>query len=1161
MNKKILSIISTLSLAVSTSLSALAVPSAVQVSDSAFTLPEENLSDSFQISGEDIYTSKGPSAIFVSESTKELDRAFLTSPILASYLNGDGTAQSPYIISSKEDLLLMAQSINTGNYCDSHYKLTCDIDMNGAEWTPIGDLTSKNSYNAVFSGVFDGDGHTVSNFVITSSSTQYVGFFGYCLNAKIENLNIDSVTIDISLPDSTDRAYAGVVSGRMVAMYNDSTASFSHCNVSNSSVTVSSGGIIYAGGLTGSFYSEKNYSGIEALVSFCNVDCDVSATNTYTTSRANTVNVGAFIGFLGSEGGTSFRILNSSAKGSVLGNALKNANTYALVGGFIGNIQSYNVTNRTFGTVDISSCYSSASVTANSQNLYNAGGFAGQILNGKTFYISDSYASGNVSAQCTLNETYPSIDPAAGGFAGVITFPTFSSSLPKTIVNCYANGNVVDLRHSENSSPETSYVGAFVGYTTAGMFENCYKYDFQTVTGSDVFTLDTVNVLSFGKAYEKESYVGFDFKNTWKIDADGEYKYPTLQKKSGLVVFLSDGKYFAHGVFGDNGKVKVPKDLPTKQATVEKQYKFSHWSFTENGTSADLDNLVFEKDSVLYSVFSESSREYKVNFVSEGNNFVPEQVLVYGSSVALPASTPKKSDDEKYYYEFSHWSQIAGGEAFDFSSYKLSSDITFYAVFNQIDKSAWTGGVADKFESGYGTKALPYVITTADQFALFGKVIAEENEKYEGAYFKLGADINLGGRYWKPVGTRNEPFCGHFDGGGYTVGNYKVSATKYAGLFGYAVNATIENVYLSNFEINISSKEENALFVGGVVGYFVSSGENSTAKISCVRVSSSKFNVTSTAKYSYIGNIVGTGDSKVGGTTLICDSFATSDVSFTTDSGYGYVGGIAGLLKTGSGAKTLINHCYNIGAVSSTSYHSSNAGGLVGHIFSYGSSYAPSPGETEKEGLGDDPELSDSLAASDADIMISDSFAISNVTANSTHYSSNAGQLVGSYNVFATVSNIFYPRNAGITVSPEPTSTLGSSTSLSNLKSEKYLSENREFDFDNTWVFISGYEYPVLKCMVSDKPELRLVGATLDGDVLSASVLVSSAAENYTVIVGVYDERNRLISVKRLNFKGSALATEFEVEFSNVQSAKTISVSAYNNQTLSPLFDGISKKI
>ena len=70
--------------------------------------------------------------------------------------SGSGTAASPYLITSGEELAGLASKVNTGsNYRGTYFKLTVDIRLNKDStraWTPI------DSQARPFRGNFDGNG-------------------------------------------------------------------------------------------------------------------------------------------------------------------------------------------------------------------------------------------------------------------------------------------------------------------------------------------------------------------------------------------------------------------------------------------------------------------------------------------------------------------------------------------------------------------------------------------------------------------------------------------------------------------------------------------------------------------------------------------------------------------------------------------------------------------------------------------------------------------------------------------------------------------------------------------------------------------------------------------------------------------------------------------
>lgn len=109
--------------------------------------------------------------------------ALLLSILSANAINTntDGT----YLIASAEDLCEFATLVNAGNR-NANALLTADIDMTGADFTPIG--TSSASY----CGTFDGGGFAIDNLTLTLTSTDGVGIFAYIDNATIQNLTAGS---------------------------------------------------------------------------------------------------------------------------------------------------------------------------------------------------------------------------------------------------------------------------------------------------------------------------------------------------------------------------------------------------------------------------------------------------------------------------------------------------------------------------------------------------------------------------------------------------------------------------------------------------------------------------------------------------------------------------------------------------------------------------------------------------------------------------------------------------------------------------------------------------------------------------------------------------------------------------------------------------------
>ena len=117
-------------------------------------------------------------------------------------------------IYTAQDLKDFRDSVNSGNtYTGKTVKLMADIELNITEpWMPIGGVCYlKNQKNGVgrlpvtaFSGVFDGQNHTVSGInacecfgsAVFSMGKEYQGFFGYVSYGAIKNLTVKGVIRD-----------------------------------------------------------------------------------------------------------------------------------------------------------------------------------------------------------------------------------------------------------------------------------------------------------------------------------------------------------------------------------------------------------------------------------------------------------------------------------------------------------------------------------------------------------------------------------------------------------------------------------------------------------------------------------------------------------------------------------------------------------------------------------------------------------------------------------------------------------------------------------------------------------------------------------------------------------------------------------------------------
>lgn len=258
-------------------------------------------------------------------------------PLSPSFSGGTGQPGDPYLISTAGEL----NSIGCNSrLMKAYFKLMADIDLKGVELLVIGSKVFP------FTGVFDGNGHTISNFTQASTNTDYAGLFTYIdgLQAEVRNLGLIAPHVD------TQTAW---IVGALVGRLDHGTMVNCHVQDGNVSgfgtvgglVGISSGTVIdcratcsvfgssCAGGLAGisigavvNCTSSGDVSGdkdVGGLLGMNQTDGEITGC----LATGNVSAKGAHVG--GLVGDNTARIINSYATGSVSGSSI--------VGGLVGS--------------------------------------------------------------------------------------------------------------------------------------------------------------------------------------------------------------------------------------------------------------------------------------------------------------------------------------------------------------------------------------------------------------------------------------------------------------------------------------------------------------------------------------------------------------------------------------------------------------------------------------------------------------------------------------------------------------------------------------------------------------------------------------------------------------------------------------------------------
>ena len=152
-----------------------------------------------------------------------------------------------------------------------------------------------------------------------------------------------------------------------------------------------------------------------------------------------------------------------------------------------------------------------------------------------------------------------------------------------------------------------------------------------------------------------------------------------------------------------------------------------------------------------------------------------------------------------------------------------------------------------------------YIITTAEELAAFANAVNSGKNCFEGETVILGADIDLAGDIWVPIGTYDYAFEGTFDGKGYTISNLYINDPKAdtLALFGVTYNATIKDVNINN--VDITGYEMVAALVAYPAGADAITNCHVSGDISLV------------AKNTHVGGIASFGTADIENCSVIAD--------------------------------------------------------------------------------------------------------------------------------------------------------------------------------------------------------------------------------------------------------------------------------------------------
>ena len=711
--------------------------------------------------------------------------------------------------------------------------LAADIDLNNQVWTPIGNGDSS----FAFFGTFDGNGYTISGLNVPDTNAP--GLFG-CIFGTVQNLIVKgSVTVDENADDGDYGEGGGVVC--------ENRGTVQNCGFYGS--VNDETGYLFVGGVAGGGYgkvlncwyykdAENSALGVCGDTATTTTNCVViSSAEPMTTDKLETLQANApDTGKVWSwKEGDAYPTLIDPPKTITMQPVFPDCTAVVSANGTeltAANGYTYEVTDDTvtiavsgssdaiyYAASESENAYTTEGENANLKKLENDTTFNKNTLP-KTYYYGTLADFAALAAWNSVTKAYDvitahnqlkalarmvnsgknsmtgknfmlnaSIDlsgidwtpigTAENPFKGTFTIMgNYSiSNLPNDLFGVVEGGTVKSVTISGGT-------GRLVNTLKSGTVENCMSTAEVTGEGGGLVGTSAGTV-------KNSYYYNEGSKNTVAVSGNGTVAscyyladVSTWGQESDTGA-RTEEEFKAGRVtweLGSSWGANASDNLPCL-GSYKKLYQLT---LTKLG-DAGMDGVTIENDNAL------TNGDTQYLYGTAETEVRLKEIISDGSTITYSPAKPEKIQDPKnnstvntYYYTI--------GE-------KVDADISWY-------------------------KDADNEFTLTDAAELFGLAqLVNGGTNFANKTVKLGADIDLTGYIWTPIGIGNYSFKGVFDGGNHKITSMNVRAadTHNVGIFGYVSGGTVKNLQV---EGSVSYTGNTYVYgdVGGIVGCLGDSG-------------------------------------------------------------------------------------------------------------------------------------------------------------------------------------------------------------------------------------------------------------------------------------------------------------------------------------------------
>lgn len=549
---------------------------------------------------------------FVAEDVSSMDVSVDGLVKQNNKISGSGTVDNPYMINNAAQFKAFTDGVNSTTvtrYNNAYFELNADIDFNGYTIDIIGTTLNENE----FSGHFNGNGHTISNFKLKEKNGIF-GLFGYLVVAEVSNLNINS---DLYATPSND-GYSLI--GSLVA-YNIGS-DIINCsyngtlevdNQLDNSAKVFAGGLIgYMQSYTDTYSSSLMYSKVNATIK--------------SIGKTEATSVGGLVGNLfGASYETAAYVYNCAFDGRIEGSILSS-------GGIVGSQQE---------KTSVTECYSKGYIEAISNGrITSSGGIVGLCENETVVNYCFSTAE--------LKSNNP--DKAEYIIGDIIgsAYPDGKSGLDDRkvleISNYYANNSIVTVDNVKYDLTKLEDVIKLLNW------KKCNWNNDLTPNKDGLDVAEVEIIFDFGRDVTNEGLDGnmlTQSKDTVKVN--GCIPVYWVYNGSGQNTFVADDGTISYGYFFDEAcTIRVPAAyLISQNETI--YVGFADYNNVEGEYYINLSNqeikLTFDNNGKLTMQY-DGIVEYYV-YLFDGKKITIKDA--YFAQLEYPSLADSIEDDVDYY--------------------------------------------------------------------------------------------------------------------------------------------------------------------------------------------------------------------------------------------------------------------------------------------------------------------------------------------------------------------------------------------------------------------------------------------------------------------------------------------------------------------------------